>query len=119
MTKLFESEITGDKKPITNLYELMGLSVNPYRAKTLPEYKASLYKMTYADLQDHAQDLGVPAFDDKERMINALLDSFAQTMGGFEAAIAQAKEADAALSKPNDLNETQQQQVANLLSKGR
>jgi hypothetical protein len=119
MAKLTKHEITGDRKPVTSLYDLVGLSSNPYGARDLTEYRANLTKMNFSDLQDHAIEVGEVPTDDRERLTDKLERRFIQTTGQLEAAVVNSVDADKELKKKNQLSKAEQKQVQDLLARGR
>ena len=84
--KLSKHEATGELKPITSIYELMGMAAHPYSTLDLKEYQEKLKDMNLADLQDHAIQLNIVPVDDRERLQDKLITAFLTTVGTYEAA---------------------------------
>lgn len=84
--RIKKHEATGDKKPISSLYSLMGLEGKKYTAKSFEEYTQQLDRMDLADLQDHAMEHGLIPIDDRDRMIDKLEKQFIIDTGMEKAA---------------------------------
>jgi hypothetical protein len=84
--KLSKHEATGELKPITSIYELMGKAAHPYSTLDVKEYEDKLQDMNLADLQDHAIQLNIVPVDDRERLQDKLITAFLTTVGIYEAA---------------------------------
>lgn len=79
-------EATGDLKPITSIYELMGMVAHPYSTLDKDDYEKTLDSMNLADLQDHAIQLNIVPVDDRERLTDKLITAFLTVVGVYEAA---------------------------------
>lgn len=79
-------EATGELKPLTSIYELMGMAAHPYSTLDRGEYQKTLDNMNLADLQDHAIQLNIVPVDDRDRLTDKLVTAFVTTVGIYEAA---------------------------------
>ncbi len=113
------TEVTGEQKPIRSLYELAGLSVNPYQHDNLEDYKAYLDTLTFSDLQEHAVNVSVIPRDNRQRLEDDLHKEFIKKMGDLSLNDALAAEAKAAEDNKSTLTKEQQIQLKNFLSRGR
>lgn len=84
--KLSKHEATGELKPVTSIYELVGIASYPYKTTDEKEYEKSLLEMNLADLQDHAIQLNIVPVDDRDRLQDKLVVAFLTTVGTFKAA---------------------------------
>lgn len=84
--KLNKHETTGELKPVTSVYELVGMAAHPYPTLDKKEYEKILSNMNLADLQDHAIDLNIVPVDDRERLEDKLITAFITTVGVYQAA---------------------------------
>lgn len=83
--KLSKHEATGELKPITSIYELMGMAAHPYSTLDEKEYSKKLEDMNLADLQDHAIQLNIVPVDDRERLQDKLITAFLTVVGTYKA----------------------------------
>ena len=113
------TEITGEQKPIRSLYELVGLSVNPYQHDNLEDYKAHLDTLTFSDLQEHSINVGVIPRDNRQRLEDDLHKEFVKKMGDLSLNDALTAEAKASEENKSTLTKEQQIQLKNFLSRGR
>lgn len=123
MKNIPKEYITGDRKPVLSLYELLNQRVNPYKQKTIEEYKAFLEGLTLSDMQDHAvNEAGTIPFDSREKLLKHLETQFLTISGQIEAINAHNEQA---LKKTTEgqelahLSKAKQKQVRDFLSRGR
>ena len=76
------SNIT-NKHNVRSIDELLGRTSNPYSVGTEKDYEASLKKMTLADLQRHATQVGLLPVTNTKVLISRLMDLYKKTARGY------------------------------------
>lgn len=75
--------ITGGKRNVRSIDELLGRKTTFYTAGTLAEYDAKVRDMTLADLQHHATSVGLLPISNKNVLINRLLNEYKKKSRGY------------------------------------
>jgi hypothetical protein len=102
-----------ETKQEESLYSFMGLNTFPYREKTPQEYRVMLDQLTLNDLQRHAVEIAniIPNTMSRHNLIDKLEREFLKKQNAFVDR-----------KKPDNsviLNKKQEQDVKDLLSRGR
>lgn len=75
--------ITGGKKNVRSIDELLGRTDNIYSNGTIEEYEAKLRSMSTSDLERHATENGTFPNSNRKVLITRLLDRYRKTAGGY------------------------------------
>lgn len=75
--------ITGGKKNVRSIDELLGRTKASYSASTMEDYEAQVKNYTLADLQAHAASMGLLPVSNKAVLINRLLTEFKKKSRGY------------------------------------
>ena len=97
-----------------SIAEILGTRTHKYRTTNAEQYKAEINKMSRADLQAHAYDLGILPVDSRAQLVDRLMKEFAQQTSGFKAAAVRHDGNEALLKDPE-----MHQKVKDILSRGR
>jgi hypothetical protein len=102
-----------ETKQEESLYSFMGINTFPYREKTAQEYRATLDQLTLNDLQRHAVEIAniIPNTMSRHNLIDKLEREFLKKQNAF----VDHKKPDTAVK----LNKKQEQDIRDLLSRGR
>jgi len=82
-TALVTNNISGGKKNVRSIDELLGRKVNPYSNGTIDEYETKIKDMTLADLQAHASNLGLLPVSNKNVLVTRLLGEYRKKARGY------------------------------------
>jgi hypothetical protein len=80
ITKL---NVTGGKRNVRSIDELLGRTTAAYSTSNIEDYEAKIRNMTLADLQSHAASVGLLPVTNKNTLINRLLGEFKKKSRGF------------------------------------
>ena len=75
--------ITGGKKNVRSIDELLGVNKPVYSVGTFEEYELKLKNMTLADLQNHAASVGLLPVTNKAVLMGRLLKEYTKKARGF------------------------------------
>lgn len=71
------------KKNVRSIDELLGKKNNLYSCKSLAEYEDKIKKMSFADLERHATEVGVFPSSNRTILHKRLITKFREVAGGY------------------------------------
>lgn len=83
MGLVIHENVTGGKKKVRSIDELLGRTSNPYVGKTAEEYEAGLKNLTLSDLQKHATEIGLLPITNSKILIGRLVAEFNKKARGY------------------------------------
>jgi hypothetical protein len=83
MGLIIQENVTGGKKKVRSIDELLGRTDNPYVGKTAEEYEEGLKKLTLVDLQKHATEVGLLPITNSKVLIGRLVVEFNKKARGY------------------------------------
>lgn len=75
--------ITGGKRNVRSIDELLGRTTSNYTNGTIEDYEVKIKDMTLADLQGHATSVGLLPVTNKSVLINRLLNEYKKKARGY------------------------------------
>jgi hypothetical protein len=78
-----KENVTGGKKNVRSLDELLGTKSTEYSHGSLDEYADKVKNMTLAELQAHAASVGILPVSDQKRLVARLINQYQKTSNKY------------------------------------